>query len=145
MLRQLASWVVFLLFLFLFVFPFLVLLFWMLAQGFLVAQMVKGLPAMWETWIQSLGQEDPLQKGMATHSNIFGLENPIGQRSLVGYSAWGHKELDMTQWLTHFPSSGVNFFASIQPSQALEIFLGLSSREFWIKISGSAHIRKTHW
>ena len=52
---------------------------------------------MWETWIQSLGQEDPLQKGMATHSNIFGLENPIGQRSLVGYSAWGHKELDMTQ------------------------------------------------
>ena len=97
MLRQLASWVVFHLFLFLFVFSFLVLLFWMLAQGFLVAQMVKGLPAMWETWIRSLGQEDPLKKGMATHSNIFGLENPIGQRSLVGYSPWGHKELDMTQ------------------------------------------------
>ena len=32
--------------------------------------MVKNLPAMWETWVQSLGQEDPLEKGMATHSSI---------------------------------------------------------------------------
>jgi len=38
-------------------------------MGFLVAQMVKNLPAMWETWVQFLGQEDPLEKGMATHSN----------------------------------------------------------------------------
>ena len=36
----------------------------------LVAQMVNCLPAMWETWIQSLGWEDPLEKGMATHSSI---------------------------------------------------------------------------
>ena len=35
----------------------------------LVAQMVKPLPAMWETWVQSLGQEDPLEKEMATHSS----------------------------------------------------------------------------
>ena len=35
----------------------------------LVAQMVKRLPAMWETWVQSLGQEDPLEKEMATHSS----------------------------------------------------------------------------
>ena len=34
----------------------------------LVAQMVKNLPAMWENQVQSLGQEDPLKKGMATHS-----------------------------------------------------------------------------
>ena len=34
----------------------------------LVAQMVKNLPAMQEIWVQSLGQEDPLEKGMATHS-----------------------------------------------------------------------------
>ena len=32
--------------------------------------MVKNLPAMQETWVQSLGQEDPLEKGMATHSSI---------------------------------------------------------------------------
>ena len=37
----------------------------------LVAHMVKNLPAMQETWIQSLGQEDPLEKGLATHSSIF--------------------------------------------------------------------------
>ena len=36
----------------------------------LLAQMVKSLPAMQETWVQSLGQEDILEKGMATHSNI---------------------------------------------------------------------------
>ena len=36
----------------------------------LVAQTVKNLPAMKETWVQSLGQEDPLEKGMATHSSI---------------------------------------------------------------------------
>ena len=36
----------------------------------LVAQMVKNLPTMWETWVQSLGQEDPLEEEIATHSNI---------------------------------------------------------------------------
>ena len=36
----------------------------------LLAQQVKSLPAMWETWVQSLGQEDPLKKGMATYSSI---------------------------------------------------------------------------
>ena len=36
----------------------------------LVAQLVKNLLAMWETWVQSLGWEDPLEKGKATHSSI---------------------------------------------------------------------------
>ena len=36
----------------------------------LVAQLVKNLPAMWETWVQSLGWEDPLEKGKATHCSI---------------------------------------------------------------------------
>ena len=36
----------------------------------LVAQMVKNLPAMWEIWVRSLGWEDPLKEGMATHSSI---------------------------------------------------------------------------
>ena len=39
-------------------------------RGSLVAQMVKNPPAMQETWVQSLGQEDPLEKGLATHSSI---------------------------------------------------------------------------
>ena len=42
----------------------------------LVAQMVKNLPAMWETWVRSLGGEDPLEKGMATHSSILAWRIP---------------------------------------------------------------------
>ena len=42
----------------------------------LVAQVVKNLPAMWETQVQSLGQEDPLERGLATHSSMLGWEIP---------------------------------------------------------------------
>jgi len=40
------------------------------SQAFLVAQLVKNLPAMWETWVQFLDWEDPLEKGKATHSSV---------------------------------------------------------------------------
>ena len=43
----------------------------------LVAQMVKNLPVMQDTQVQYLGWEDPLEKEMATHSSILGLENPM--------------------------------------------------------------------
>ena len=46
---------------------------------------------MQETQVQSLGWEDPLEKGMAIHSSILPGESH-GQRSLAGYSPWGHKE-----------------------------------------------------
>ena len=42
----------------------------------LVAQRLKRLPAMWETWVRSLGQEDPLEKEMATHSSILAWRIP---------------------------------------------------------------------
>ena len=42
----------------------------------LVAQRLKHLPAMWETWVQSLGWEDPLKKGVATHSRILAWRIP---------------------------------------------------------------------
>ena len=42
----------------------------------MVAQTVKNLPAVQETWVQSLGQEDPLEKGMATHSSILAWKIP---------------------------------------------------------------------
>ena len=61
----------------------------------LVAQLVKNPPAMQETWVQSLGWEDPLQKGMATHP-VFWPGEFHGQRSLAGYSPWGHKKSKMT-------------------------------------------------
>ena len=45
--------------------------------GFLVAQLVKNLPAMWETWVQSLGWEDPLEKGTGYLLQYSGLENSM--------------------------------------------------------------------
>ena len=63
----------------------------------LMAQLVKNLSAMREMWVQSLGWEDPLEKGMATHSSIHTVE-------FHGlYSPRGRKELDMTERLSlHF-------------------------------------------
>ena len=66
---------------------------WLILWASIVAQTIKNLPAMQETGIRSLGQEDPLEKGMATHSS----REFHGQRGLVGYSPWGHKELDRTE------------------------------------------------
>ena len=53
----------------------------------MVAQSVKNLPAVQETWVQSLGREDPLEKEMANHSSILAGEFH-GQRSLEGCSPW---------------------------------------------------------
>ena len=60
----------------------------------LVAQMVKSPPAMQETWVPSLGCEDPLEKGMATHSSILAwripwTEEPVRPQS-VGFQRVGH-------------------------------------------------------
>ena len=67
--------------------------------------MVKNLPAMLETRVQSLGQEEPLEKGMATHSSVLawripGTEEPRGLLWTAHCSPWGRKELGMTEWLT---------------------------------------------
>ena len=61
----------------------------------LVAQTVKNLPAVEETRVRSLGWEDPLEKGMATHSSFLSWRIH-GQRSPAGYNPWGPKELDTT-------------------------------------------------
>ena len=67
-----------------------------------MAQLVNNLPAMQETRVWYLGQEDPLEKEMATHSSIAGEFH--GQRSLAGYGPWDRKESDTTERLTlsHF-------------------------------------------
>ena len=65
----------------------------------LVAQMVKNLPAMQETQVWSLGQEDPLEKEMATHSSILVWEIPWTEEPGKPQSM-GHKELDKTEQLT---------------------------------------------
>ena len=76
-----------------------------------VAQPVKNLLAIQETRVWSLGLEDPLEKGMATHSSILAWRRewqptPVslpgeshGQRSLASYSPWGRKNWNTTEWL----------------------------------------------
>ena len=63
-----------------------------------VAQMVKNLPAMQKTWVQSLGQKDPLEKGMAIHSSILAWRIPWTEKS-GGLQSWGCKESDATERL----------------------------------------------
>ena len=57
-----------------------------------MAQTVNDLPAMWEARVQSLDGEDPPGEGTGTTVSLPGESH--GQRSLVGYSPWGHEELD---------------------------------------------------
>ena len=66
----------------------------------LVAQRLKLLPAMWETWVPSLGREDPLEKEMAIRSSILAWRIPRMQE-LGGLQSVGHKESDTTE-LLHF-------------------------------------------
>ena len=63
-----------------------------------MAQRVKRLSTMRETQLRSLGWEDPLEKEMAIHSGTIAWKSH-GQRILVGYSPWGHKESDTTERL----------------------------------------------
>ena len=73
---------------------------------------VKNLPAIQRTWVHSLGQKDPLEKGMATHSTVLAWRIH-GQRSLVGYNPWGHKDSDMTEQLTQPARIKVNIFSPL--------------------------------
>ena len=68
-------------------------------RAVLVAQMVKNLPAVQETWVQSLDWEDPLEEGMAT-TPVFLPGESHEQRSLAGYSPLGRQESDTTKQLS---------------------------------------------
>ena len=65
-----------------------------------MARRLKHLPAMWETWVRSLGREDPLEKEKATHSSILAWRIPW-MEELGGLQSTGHKESDTTEKL-HF-------------------------------------------
>ena len=87
------------------------------SQAALVAQTVKNLPTMRETWVRSLGCKDLLEEGMATHSSVFWFFGFFffffalvfltgefhGQRSLAGHNLWDHKKSDMIEWLSISP------------------------------------------
>ena len=67
-----------------------------LSWASLVTQMIKNLPAVQETWVQSLGQEDPWRRKWLPIP-VFLPGEFYGHKSLAGYSPWGHKELNMTE------------------------------------------------
>ena len=88
-----------------------------------MAYIVKNPAAMQETQVRSLGWEDPLEKGMETHSSTLAGESH-GQRSLVGYSPWGHRESDTTEQLIYIQAAPPNYldfkiFASIYSSNKM--------------------------
>ena len=62
--------------------------------------MVKNLPAMWETWVRSLGWEDPLEKGLATHPSVLAWRIPWTEEPGRLHNLWGHKESDTTKRLS---------------------------------------------
>ena len=64
--------------------------------------MVKNLPEMRKTSVRPLGQEDPLEKVLVTNT-VFSPGESHGQRSLAGYSLWGHKESDTDEQLSLEP------------------------------------------
>ena len=73
-----------------------------LRKASLVAQTVKNLPTIWETQVRSLGGEDPLEKGMATHSSILAWGIPWTEELGGLYSPWGRKESGTTEQLITF-------------------------------------------
>ena len=73
----------------------------------------KNPPAMQETWVRSLGQEDPLEEGMATTPLFFAGESH-GERSLAGYSPWGYTVLDMTEVTQHAQFSSVQSLSCVR-------------------------------
>ena len=58
-----------------------------------MTQLVKNLPATWETWVQSLDEEDPLEKGMSTHSSILAWRIPWTEEP-GGLQSMGSKRVD---------------------------------------------------
>ena len=76
--------------------------------------MVKSLPAVQETQVWSLGQEDPLEKEMATHSSILAWKIPWME------DPWGRKELDTTEWLRfHYKQLYANKMDNLEETDKL--------------------------
>ena len=106
----------------------------------LVAQLEKNLPAMWETWVQSLGWEDPLEKGKATHSCILAWRipwNPGGEFC----SPWGCKESDTTERLSLHLTYSVQGTFVIPFRNGMNIFKNYAAYD----ASPASLFRRWHW
>ena len=79
-----------------------------------MAQMVKNLPTVWETWVLSLGWDDPREEEMATHSSIFAWRVPMGAwGGAWGATVYGVRELDTTEHTANAPMSSGRRGASL--------------------------------
>ena len=90
----------------------------MYLRASLVVQRLKCLPVIWETWVRSLGWEDPLEKEMATHSSTLPWRIPWTEE-LGGLQSAGHKESETTERLHfhyHFPRFHTVFHCSVAKS-----------------------------
>ena len=73
------------------------------SRASLVAQIVKNLPVVWETWIWSLDWEDPLEEGMATHSNILAWRIPMdGEARWATVYGVEKSQTQLSDWVQHF-------------------------------------------
>ena len=103
--------------------------------GVLVAQTVKNLPALWQTGFWSLGQVDPLEKEMATHSSTCSWKIPWTEE-LGRVQSMGYKESDMTMQLTFT-------FSWRREWQPTPVFLpGKSQKELDTKVTEHAHTHR---
>ena len=99
-----------------------------LFRASLVAHLVKNPPARQETWVQSLGWEDPLEKRTTTHSSILAWRIPW-----TGYSPCGRKESDTTEWLSlhsGFSRRDQNWFHFLTKLLFLKHGIGKTFEEF---------------
>ena len=85
-----------------------------------MVQRLKHLPAMWETWVRSLGREDPLEKEMATHSSILAWRIPW-MEELGGPQSTGCKESDTTERLHFHDSHGKDSIILILDMRKLKL------------------------
>ena len=104
----------------------------------LVAQMIKRLPIMQETWVGSLGQEDPLEKEMATHSSTLAWKIPWIKEPGRLYSPQGCKESDTTErlhWYVEVETYSLSISCEFQiigkNSVAFAIWLVWAEKKKW--------------
>ena len=110
-----------------------------------MAQRVKNLPAVQETWVPSLGWKSPWRKEWLP-TQVFLAGEFHGQKSLEGYSPWGHKELDTTERLTHTHTNVIKCsWETWLVKNLSEVNGPLSSGSYWRHIWRPGRVRKRAW
>ena len=96
---------------------------------------------MWETWVWSLDREDPLEKGMATHSSLLAWRIPWTEEP-GGCSPWDHKESDTTEWLTiqHSTTKQTKNIPIYEPEGERSVLITWVIREESTKVGDLAYL-----